>query len=115
MKLWNVTVEDELVVYAETKEEAEEFAADVVRGRDYDSHDLGSSAYAREFTHLPGGWDENAIPWGDRGARELTIGQIQRGETGDDDLESAEFPSGPLPGQITLDGGVFQGASNGTA
>jgi hypothetical protein len=60
-KLFNVTLETELVVVAETVEEAEDIALRVP------TYELGDSmaANAHETTYLPDDWEEDALPFGE--------------------------------------------------
>ena len=61
-KLFVVTIETEIVVAAETPEEAVEAADDA--HRDLDSYSF--SRHAMEMTHLPADWDLDSIPYGAR-------------------------------------------------
>lgn len=60
-KLFIVSVEAEILVVAETLEEAKTFA--IKEGEfDFDSSDY----CAREMTHMPAGWDGDSMPFGFR-------------------------------------------------
>jgi len=59
-KLFTVTIETEVVVLAEDPSEAEQLARESMRHLDEDQW----STTASEMTHLPGGWQGDAIPFG---------------------------------------------------
>jgi len=59
-RLFTVTIENEIVVLAENKEEAEEIAQDSLG--DLDSHSW--DAHATPMATLPAGWEADAIPYG---------------------------------------------------
>ena len=56
-KLYTVTVESEIVVLADTPEKAE---YDAERWAKEESFDV----FAREMTHLSGGWELESVPYG---------------------------------------------------
>lgn len=58
MKLFTVTIETEVVVIAEDKEEAEHEAARVALNEDFECR-------ATPMSHYPAGWHEDSIPFGD--------------------------------------------------
>jgi hypothetical protein len=62
LKLFTVTLETELVVLANTPEEAEESALDELRSLDRYNY----SAQASDMRHLPADWEMGAIPHGTR-------------------------------------------------
>ena len=67
-KLWIVTVEFEFMAWAETDDEAEEFAEEATE--DTDSR---HSAYAREYVRsLATGWDNESIVYHD-GDEDITV------------------------------------------
>lgn len=69
MKLWAVTVEFELVVVADTRDEAERVAQSAVK----DCDDV-AQVHASEllpFDALPYGWDEKCIPYGGHGKKTI--------------------------------------------
>jgi hypothetical protein len=58
-KLWTVEVSSEVVVLAETRDEAEKEA------RKLSGLDTGDSEYtAREMTSIPCGWEGDCVPYG---------------------------------------------------
>lgn len=59
-RLYNVTVEAEIVVLADSQQEAEKIAARLSRF-DMDPWDTT----ARDFSHMPNDWDKDSIPFGD--------------------------------------------------
>lgn len=60
MRIYNVTIETEIAVVADSPEEAEEIALEEMR--DIDEWD----ASAAPMTYLPGDWDADSIPFGYR-------------------------------------------------
>lgn len=58
-KLWSVELRDEVVVLAETREEAEDLA------REASHYDLHLDADAHEMSTLPWGWEEDSLPYGE--------------------------------------------------
>lgn len=66
-QLFDVEVAQNVIVLAETKEEARRLARDAVRG-------LGSSDFdffASEMSSLPGDWEEDALPFGGEGTKTI--------------------------------------------
>jgi hypothetical protein len=61
LQLYTVTVETEVVVLASSESEAEYEARYAVR---HDVDDL--DAYAKPMRYMPGEWDRDAIPFGER-------------------------------------------------
>ena len=61
-RLYNVTVATDIIVVAESEDEAEELAIQALD--DSDPEDFGASAST--FTHYPGGWSDGSIPFGYR-------------------------------------------------
>jgi len=57
-KLYTVTVETELVVLADSPEDAEYDAEHWAREGDFD-------VFAKEMTYLPNGWEPKCIPYGE--------------------------------------------------
>ena len=72
LRLYTVTVETEVVVLASSESEAEYEARYAVR---HDVDDL--DAFAKPMRYMPGEWDRDAIPFGERdpAAPDRTIGQ----------------------------------------
>lgn len=70
-KLYTVTVETELVVLADSPEDAEYNAEHWAREGDFD-------VFAKEMTYLPNGWEPEALPYGkfDDDTPEKTIEQL---------------------------------------
>jgi hypothetical protein len=58
-QLYNVELTREIVVLAESREEAERRALEADDDGDPDVH-------AHEMTYYPGDWDDDCIPFGDR-------------------------------------------------
>ena len=71
MQLFTVTVETEIVVLAESAEEAESEACDVVK--ELEAYNF--SAVAQPLTRMPPGWSPKSLPWGhqDGSAPDRTI------------------------------------------
>jgi hypothetical protein len=61
-KLYVVTIETEILVVAESEEEASEVAEESLRDIDNDQWDKN----ARPMLFLPHDWEEGSIPFGDR-------------------------------------------------
>lgn len=57
-KLWTVTFSDEIIVLAESEEEAREIAEDNKRELDFEPESV------LETTYLPGGWELDSLPFG---------------------------------------------------
>lgn len=74
-KLWTVTIETEIVVVAETQEDAVDTAEDAMS--DLSSYDY--STHAAEMVHLPSGWDKGSLPWGDNEPEQTTQQWIDAG------------------------------------
>lgn len=75
MKLYKVEVTYEIVMLAESREQAEQDAPYIIRNED----DSTPNADATEITaeaELPGEWDARCLPFGTREKPERTIGQI---------------------------------------
>lgn len=69
-KLWNVTVEYDVVVYAEDEDDANDLAFDAIRDGDADG-----AANATPMRYMPGWWDEDALPFS--GADDIeTVGAL---------------------------------------
>ena len=77
-RLFTVEVSDELVVYAEDRDDAERFARETVDDLLYEHDTLCESAFVTAF-RLPSHYTRECLPWGDVIApdgHELTIGEI---------------------------------------
>ena len=61
-RLFTVPIETEIVVLADSEEQAQEIAQRYVRKIDWDQWDV---THATAMRHLPGGWDGSCIPYGD--------------------------------------------------
>ncbi len=65
MKLWNVTLETEIVVVADTLEEAGLVAEQSLRDPNFEG--IGEDMTVQTvfpFRSLPAGWGDDCIPWG---------------------------------------------------
>lgn len=63
-RLYNVTIELEVVVIAGSDREAEQGARDAVQSGDIDVYD--AAIHAQPMVYYPGGWEDDSIPFGDR-------------------------------------------------
>jgi hypothetical protein len=74
-RLWVVSIETEIVVYAEDEEAAKMVGERTLRES---PHDIGLEAlFVKPLDHLPIGWDETCLPWSDVPMEEeQSIGQL---------------------------------------
>ena len=74
--LWRVPIDDEWIVFAESREEAEDITAEVVRSSVYDRWRLAVSGHAVPFSGPAPEALMDELPWGDIGPGEPTIAVI---------------------------------------
>ncbi len=89
-RLYNVTIEAEIIVVAESQSEAEQAALHSFR--DLDRAEFGASAGVLRF--FPCDWDEDAIPFGyrDPDCSDRTVGEwIDMGAAPEYKADSAEL------------------------
>jgi hypothetical protein len=72
-RLFVVSIETAVMVYADNARSAERLAEDAMRDLSPYDYDVFASVFCKGHA-LPGDWDEAAIPYGEEGDR--TIGQI---------------------------------------
>jgi hypothetical protein len=73
-KLWVVSIETEIVVYAEDEEAAKMVGERTLRES---PHDIGLEAlFVKPLDHLPIGWASDCLPWSDDSGNNETIGQL---------------------------------------
>ena len=73
MKLWNVSIEYEIIVVAEDSDEAEEIAERVARKMDDEPF-----VHASSMSYYPAGDTDKCIPYGEDDTPSLTIGEWKK-------------------------------------